>query len=201
MAFVNAMQPGVFCVSSWDLVGALPVPRSAVEKRLADEDYCWINRGGVDLLGANPQAEASLLGLPRARALYGCVPEQLKDENSFASQLKRLLAVRKKYKIDETELIAAPASEHSAVCVLVMRTADHSATLITVSIFSRQQVKIEVDLHSVEGLSSSEIAGREIYNCYDEQREGVIDDQGRFKIDLEGWGTKLLRLDRATENN
>src|SRR3954447_24319772 len=54
MAFANAMQPGIFCLSSWDLVGALPLPRSDIEDRFADGDYRWINRGAVDLLGVNP---------------------------------------------------------------------------------------------------------------------------------------------------
>jgi len=52
LAFANAMQPGVFSLSSWDLVGALPLPRAAVEERMQDGDYRWINRGGVDLMGS-----------------------------------------------------------------------------------------------------------------------------------------------------
>src|SRR5262245_29400118 len=51
LAHANAMQPGVFCLSSWDLVGALPVPEAAVAKWATDEDHRWVNRGGVDLLG------------------------------------------------------------------------------------------------------------------------------------------------------
>ncbi len=57
LAFANAMQPGVFSLSAWDLVGALPLPRASVEKRLADGDCRWINRGAVDLLGNNPDSD------------------------------------------------------------------------------------------------------------------------------------------------
>ena len=54
----NAMQPGVFSLSSWDLVGALPLPAAAVAERMKDQDYRWINRGGVDLLGAESLGDA-----------------------------------------------------------------------------------------------------------------------------------------------
>jgi trehalose synthase len=53
LAAANAMQPGVFSLSSWDLVGALPIPEMSVAERMKDGDYRWINRGGVDLMGAN----------------------------------------------------------------------------------------------------------------------------------------------------
>ena len=85
LAFANAMQPGVFSLSAWDLVGALPLPRESVEKRLADGDCRWINRGAVDLLGTNPDAQKSAFGLPRARALYGPLPEQLKNAEFFCN--------------------------------------------------------------------------------------------------------------------
>src|SRR5262249_44909730 len=49
LAAANAMQPGVFSLSSWDLVGALPIPEESVAERMQDGDFRWINRGGVDL--------------------------------------------------------------------------------------------------------------------------------------------------------
>ena len=51
LAMYNAMQPGVFALSGWDLVGALPLPGEAVQTLLADGDTRWINRGAYDLLG------------------------------------------------------------------------------------------------------------------------------------------------------
>src|SRR5215218_7383888 len=59
-----------------------------------------IARGHLLLAGAN----ASAFGLPRAKALYGPLPEQLKDPSSFASRLKAMLAARKKYRVAEGEL-------------------------------------------------------------------------------------------------
>ena len=57
LAAANAMQPGVFSLSSWDLVGALPIPEKSVAERMEDGDYRWINRGGVDLMEHQSESE------------------------------------------------------------------------------------------------------------------------------------------------
>ena len=54
LAMYNAMQPGVFALSGWDLVGALTLPAESVKALLADGDTRWINRGAYDLLGKHP---------------------------------------------------------------------------------------------------------------------------------------------------
>ncbi len=46
-AFFNAMQPGVFAISGWDLIGALPLSTAAVETLLEDPDLRWKNRGRI----------------------------------------------------------------------------------------------------------------------------------------------------------
>ena len=74
LAMATAMQPGVFSLSGWDLVGALPLPLESVAERADDGDYRWVNRGGVDLMNVAPQADRSAFGLPRATALYGSIP-------------------------------------------------------------------------------------------------------------------------------
>src|SRR5262249_53177469 len=38
LAAANALQPGVFSLSSWDLVGALPISAEAVKRRTTDGD-------------------------------------------------------------------------------------------------------------------------------------------------------------------
>src|SRR5205085_7920817 len=116
-----AMQPGVFSLSSWDLVGALPILEDSVADRVDDGDFRWINRGGVDLMGANPDAEESEFGLQRAETLYGSLPEQLDDPDSFVSQLQRMLKARKKYRIAEGKLLAVPEVAKLSVFILVMQ--------------------------------------------------------------------------------
>ena len=145
LAAANALQPGVFGVSSWDLVGALPVPLDAVKDRVGGGDFRWVNRGGVDMLGANPTAATSAFGLPRAKALYGSLPEQLKDPESFASRLRGLLAARKKYRLAEGELLAVPEPKTRGLCVLVLKLPDHPLA-VTVLNFGREDAAEEIDL-------------------------------------------------------
>lgn len=62
-AFYNCMQPGVFALSAWDLVGALPVEHDRIKDFTdVDGDWRWLNRGSFDLLGHNPNATKSNLG-------------------------------------------------------------------------------------------------------------------------------------------
>jgi trehalose synthase len=192
LAFANAMQPGVFGLSGWDLMGALPLPRQSVADLMKDGDYRWINRGGIDLMGVNPAARTSRFGLPRARALYGSLPEQLKNSDSFASQLKRMLAARKKYHIAEGELVAVPDVANSALCALVMRIRDGSELAITALNFSRKPVREHLDLRKVEGLKGSELAGRRVIDSVRGEVEGKVDERGALDIDLEGWSGKTL---------
>ena len=198
MAFANAMQPGIFCLSYWDLVGALPLPRSKVEERFADGDYRWINRGGVDLLGTNPDARTSSLGLPRSRTLYGSLPQQLKDPDSFSMQLKRILAARKKYKIELAELVAVPETSHSAVCILVMRPPHKASTIITALNFSRESVTEDVDCKKLMRMSELK-SGTVILNCVSEKAEGAIDNEGRLELSLGPWTGKTYSLDTSTK--
>ena len=60
-------------------VGALPVPADALGAWLADRDSRWMNRGAFDLMGVNPDTEASAVGIPKAACLYGTLPDQLRD--------------------------------------------------------------------------------------------------------------------------
>ncbi|MCL4357875.1 hypothetical protein M1512_03210 [Patescibacteria group bacterium] len=42
---------GVFALSGWDLVGALPLPPDSISKLIKSGNTRWINRGAYDLLG------------------------------------------------------------------------------------------------------------------------------------------------------
>lgn len=118
-AAFNALQGGVFLLSGWDLVGALPIPPELVEDLVADNDYRWINRGGYDLLGAADSTNRSTQGLPKARSLYGSLAEQLQDQGSFASRLKSMLTLRKTLGIAHSELVSVPTVDHKGVVVMV----------------------------------------------------------------------------------
>lgn len=123
-AAFNALQGGVFLLSGWDLVGALPIPTESVENFVADNDHRWINRGGYDLLGTGDGVDFSIHGLPKARSLYGDLEAQLKDQGSFASRLRAMLALRKSLGIAESELVSVPAVTQPGVVILINKLAE-----------------------------------------------------------------------------
>ena len=146
VAMYNAMQPGVFALSGWDLVGALTLPADSVKILLADGDTRWINRGSYDLLGTNPGATKSSSDLPRAQALYGPLPEQLRSPGSFAWQLKQMLRVRAEYRINEGEQVDVPAVQARGLVVLVHRLPVGKGTQVTAINFGRTAVREAVTI-------------------------------------------------------
>lgn len=123
LAAYNALQPGVFALSGWDLVGALPVDRDDVADLVATGDTRWIERGAFDLMGANPDAARSASGLPRARVLYGPLGAQLSDPESFASRLASMLHLRSAHGIATGSLLEIPEPDDASMLILVNRLA------------------------------------------------------------------------------
>ena len=91
LAAANGLAPGVFGVSSWDLVGALPVPLDGVKDRVGSGDYRWVNRGGVDLMGSNPEAVASFIQGQE----FDAWAEAAAMQNNKQIESTRLLAIRR----------------------------------------------------------------------------------------------------------
>lgn len=131
LCMYNAFQPGVFALSGWDLVGALPLEPAAVAGLMADGDTRWIHRGAYDLMGVNPGAVASAAGLPKARALYGSLPEQLAQPDSFARRLQRLLEVRQRRRIYASRQTDAPETVHPALLVMVHELPEGAGLQVT----------------------------------------------------------------------
>lgn len=146
LTMYNALQPGIFALSGWDLVGALPLPRSAVEERMADGDTRWINRGAYDLMDVAPDAAHSSAGLPRAQSLYGSLPEQLQQEDSFAGKLRTLLALRARYRLYAARQIAVPDVQNPGLLVMVHRLPDDLGTQVTALNFGSEPVEESIKL-------------------------------------------------------
>jgi trehalose synthase len=195
LATANAMQPGVFSLSSWDLVGALPVPHDAVKKWASDGDYRWINRGAIDLMGANPNANVSVIGLPKAKALYGSLPDQLKDPQSFAFQLKKILGARKKYRIAEADLLAVPEAKDNGMCVLVLSLPDRAGYAITALNFGKEPVEMSLNLSAIKGISAEQLRGRTAIEIVSGNSEGEIAD-GELKLRLPALASKIYVIGR-----
>src|SRR5262249_46323495 len=108
-----------------------------------------------------PGAKESAFGLPKAKALYGPLPDQLKDPESFASKLKQMLAARQKARLAEGELLAVPEPRASAACVLVLKTPQH-ALAVTVLNFGRDPLDEVIDLDEFASKADLQGTGRTV---------------------------------------
>jgi trehalose synthase len=121
LAMFNAWQPGVFALSGWDLCGMLTLDRSKVSRLLASGDTRWIHRAAYDLMDYQPEATESPSRMPRGTSLYGSLPDQLKDPNSFASQLRDILGARTRYGIATAIQLDVPEVSNPSMLVMVHR--------------------------------------------------------------------------------
>jgi len=172
LALYNAMQPGVFALSGWDLVGALTVPAESVKALVADGDTRWINRGAYDLLGKHAAVTKSSRDLPRAQALYGPLPEQLARADSFASELRTMLRVRARYRINESEQIELPAVQARGLVVLVHRLPAGAGIQVTAVNFARAPVRETVTIKTApaDGAVTDLLAEKELGKLSADQR-------------------------------
>jgi trehalose synthase len=182
LAMYNAYQPGIFALSGWDLVGALPLSASSVAARLSDGDTRWINRGGYDLMDVNPDAAASPAGLPKAATLYGPLPEQLQDPNSFACQLRRLLEVRKQCQIYASVQLEIPNVTNKGLLVMVHRLPASQGIQVTALNFGAEPIEETIQLSSVTSGVVTEMLS-ELYH-------GSIGGDGALSIQLDGYSGK-----------
>ncbi|HEY0292517.1 MAG TPA: maltose alpha-D-glucosyltransferase [Hansschlegelia sp.] len=186
LVMYNAFQPGVFALSGWDMVGALTLPPSAVEHLMGEGDTRWIERGSYDLIGCDPEAEASGEGLPRASTLYGPLPEQLENPNSFASQLKRLLAVRQAYGVASSRQRVIPDVLAPSLLLMVHDLPAGRGVQITALNFGPEPVDETVVLQNVEP--------GPVVDMINERVEGDLSSDGRFSIRLDAYEGLSLRV-------
>jgi trehalose synthase len=140
LAMFNALQPGVFALSGWDMCGMLTLPSKQVAGLLRGGDTRWIHRAAHDLMGVNPSAKQSPAGMPRGRSLYGSIPDQLADDTSFLRQLQAILRVRSHYGIATGRQIDIPEVSHRGMLVLVHQLADPNQHQLTVLNFANDDV-------------------------------------------------------------
>ncbi len=179
LCMYNAWQPGVFALSGWDLVGALPLERDAVKSLVNTGDTRWIERGAYDLLGAAPDAKKSQSGMPRARTLYGPVTEQLKKDNSFASRLAQILKVRKRNGLATSRLVDVPEVGNKALLVLVNEL-EIGATQITALNFGTEKIEARVQ--------SEHLPVGRVFDLSTRRKVGNVDDLGGFNLELPAFG-------------
>jgi trehalose synthase len=198
LAAANAFQPGIFSLSSWDLVGALPIGETSVRDRIADGDYRWINRGAVDLMGANREADESAFGIERAVALYGSLTEQLGHSKSFVERLTHMLTARKEYRFAEGELVAVPHIANKACCVLLLKVPGPYLGAITALNFSEREVQEDIELTALEGNESGHPSGEiELFDVLSEESVRAGSLRLGSKIKIPGMTARVLVVRRA----
>ncbi|MEB0078460.1 maltose alpha-D-glucosyltransferase [Pseudomonas sp. CCI3.2] len=186
LVMYNAMQPGVFALSGWDLVGALTLPAEQVQHLMEDGDTRWIHRGAYDLVDLDPDAEFSAGNMPRPKTLYGSITSQLQRSDSFASQLKKILAVRRAYDIAASRQILIPDVQHPGLLIMVHELPAGKGTQITALNFSNEQI--------VETLHLPDIAPGPVVDIINERVEGDLTEKGEFTITLDAYEGLALRV-------
>ncbi|MBI6563558.1 maltose alpha-D-glucosyltransferase [Pseudomonas synxantha] len=190
LVMYNAMQPGVFALSGWDLVGALPLAAEEVAHLMADGDTRWIHRGAYDLVDLNPDAELSAGQMPRSKSLYGSLNSQLEDPESFASQLQKILAVRRAYDIAASRQILVPDVENPALLIMVHELPAGKGTQITALNFGATSI--------TETLHLPDIAAGMVVDIINERVEGDLSAEGDFIITLDAYEGLALRVVSST---
>lgn len=186
LVMYNAFQPGVFALSGWDLIGALPLPRSAVATLMADGDTRWIHRGAYDLVDVNPDAAASEAGLPRASMLYGPLTDQLQQPDSFARQLQKLLKIRQDYRIFASRQLPIPDVHSKGLLVMAHELPDGRDFQVTALNFGPTPIDELVQLNGIPAATVS--------NMLSGADEGQVNSDSKLHIHLEAYEGKSLYL-------
>jgi trehalose synthase len=177
LAMFNALQPGVFALSGWDMCGMLTLPTSKVSQLLASGDTRWINRAAHDLMGVNPDATQSSAGMPRGRSLYGSIPEQMADETSFLRQLQAILRVRSHYGIATSRQIDIPEVAHRGMLVLVHELADEGRYQLTVLNFANEEISGSVRSEKLP-------PGSKVSDMFTGKSVAHVDDLHSFAVEM-----------------
>jgi trehalose synthase len=173
----NAFQPGVFALSGWDLCGMLTLDRSQVSRLLASGDTRWIHRAAYDLMNYQPEATESPSKMPRGTSLYGSLPQQLRDPNSFAARLREMLAVRTRYRLATSVQVDVPEVSDKAMLVMV-HLLDTRQLQLTVLNFSPQPIAGSV--------TSRHLApGSAVVDMFTDQVIAEVDREHTFAVWLE----------------
>ncbi len=197
LAAFNAWQPGVFALSGWDLLGSLTVPAEQVADLIGEGDTRWIERGAHDLLGIAPEAERSASGMPRARSLYGPLPEQLQRPDSFASRLAEILRVRSESGIASAHQLDVPDVAHPGMLVMVheLEALDELGLPVV------QITALNMTSEPLDGTVRSESLPLRaaVTDATDGAEIGAVDDLSSFPLHIEPYGARFLLLHRSTQ--
>ena len=155
----------------------------------------------MDLIGDESRRDQSAFGLPKAKTLYGPLPEQLRDPESFASQIKLMLAARKQHRIHEGKIISVPNSGKPGVALLVMTLPDNGGLAITALNYGRTATSVKVDLTQFSAsIPAASVAGQSARDIVREHDAGVVTGSGQLNIDIGDLSGRTLVIRRRIES-
>src|SRR6185503_9601224 len=93
---------------------------------------------------------------------YGALPEQLARPDSFASELRKMLRVRAKHRINESEQVEVPPVQARGLVVMVHRLPAGGGLQVTAVNFARAAVREAVTLSTApaDGTVTDLLAGK-----------------------------------------
>ena len=173
-----AWQPGVVAFSGWDLCGMLPLGREGIGHLLATGDTRWIHRASYDLMGygENP----AFHGMPQGRSLYGTLPAQLEDPDSFVSGLRRILEIREASGVATATQVDVPPVSHKGMLVMVHELAhvdDGPSHQVTALNFSADEITGTIRCKHLG-------PGSVVLDMASGEELGEVDDLNSFSVSL-----------------
>jgi maltose alpha-D-glucosyltransferase/alpha-amylase len=124
----------------------------------------------------DPTAETSRSGMPRSRELYGSLPSQLRDPDSFANRLRRILAVRSRHGIATGTQVDVPPVSHRSMLVMVHTLTD-GHTQVTVLNFSEDEITGTVQSKDLD-------PGSRLDDMMTGETVGLVDELSSFALTL-----------------
>ena len=159
LAFFNAMQPGIFSISGWDLLGCYPLNEKEAAPFTKDGDYRWVLRGAYDLLGSSG-SDRSAYGLPKAKTLYPPLPKQMKDPQSFLMQLQKILKARRAYNIDLAKILRLFPCKNPSIFAILLQSATSEDKILIACNFSEEVIEETFMIKEIANTNAIDIVER-----------------------------------------
>ncbi len=117
--------------------------------------------------------------MPRARSLYGPLPEQLTRPDSFGSRLSELLRVRTEYGIASARQVDVPEVAHRGMLVMVHElesTDEQGEPIVQITVLNMTDTALDGTIRS-ESLPH----GATVVDATDHSELGTVDDLCSFR--------------------
>ncbi len=150
--FFSALQPGVFSISMWDLVGALPLCKK--KDSLSSE----IGKGAISLLPK--EGDIFYSSTMNVATLYAPLSLQQKDKNSFLQKLKAILKVRKGYHFERASFLGPVKTENPLLFAYLLKLPSTDYLSLIIINFSEKEEKELLALPQLQNVSVIDLFSR-----------------------------------------